>query len=151
MERYFPKFWHLGREMRTGIRSIGSMMFYTLRHRALGWHLPHVYTPSMKFIQDIQLVCGCLVLFQSYNLPKSCYILFVFIHAYPCFYIKNIFILIYTVIGSSISDITRNRYTLYIHFISTVLVMSNNMCDFTLIIVLLHCVVILQMCIVYLY
>ena len=72
------------------------------------------------------------------------------IHA---FYIKIIFILIYIVIGSSISDITRNSdklHTLYIHFISTVLVMSNNMCNFTLIIPLLYCVVILQMCIVYL-
>ena len=66
---------------------------------------------------------------------------------------KNIFILIYIVIGSSTSDITRNSdklHTLYIHFISTVLVMSNNICNFTLIILLLYCVVILQMCIVYL-
>ena len=69
------------------------------------------------------------------------------IHA---FYIKK---LIYIVIGSSISDITRNSdklHTLYIHFISTVLVISkNNMYTFTLIIILLYCVVILQMCIVY--
>ena len=62
------------------------------------------------------------------------------------FYIKNILLIMYIVIGSSISDITRNSdklHTLYIHFISTVLVMSNNTCNFTLIIILLYCVVIL--------
>ena len=85
---------------------------------------------------------------------KSCLDSSMLIHA---FYIKNILILIYIVIGSNISDITRNSdklhifiYSFHIHFISTVLVMSNNMCNFTLIILLLYCVVILQMCIVYL-
>ena len=76
----------------------------------------------------------------------------VWIH--PCFlHKKNIFILVDIVIGSSIADITRNSdklHTLYIHFIITILALTNNMCNFTLIILLLYCVVILQMCIVYL-
>ena len=55
--------------------------------------------------------------------------------------------------GTSVSDIIRNSdklHTLYIHLISTIMMMSNNMSNFTLIILLLYCVVIPQMCIVYL-
>ena len=118
-----------------------------------GWGMPGPPTKGKQKVKNaiklLHTIVFYFIVITCTSHAKSCLDLYTLIHAYY----KNILILIYIVIGSRISDITRNSdklHTWYIHCITTVLVMSNNMCNFTLIILLLYCVVILQTCFVYL-